>query len=263
MVFGPDLMANVERLATIVDHVEVVLFWTQELHNIPSKSQAKRLADLVDKHALGCSVHLPASFQIASENPRLREWSAAKIADIVRRTAFIRPQHYILHIPFTKPTLTPVPGLYFSETDSDRFVAWTGRARKSLQALCSTIGPRNRLLVENINYSPSFLMPFCREGLCGLCLDIGHLMLGSEAVGEALENFLPAVEEIHLHGVRGWEEHLALDVLEPARLAGWAAKLQKHGFDGVVDIEVFCQEDLTASIAALIQVLLGRNRAAC
>jgi sugar phosphate isomerase/epimerase len=48
------------------------------------------------------------------------------------------------------------------------------------------IGENNKLLVENINYSPSFLEPFCKEGLCGLCLDIGHLLLGQEDVMEVM-----------------------------------------------------------------------------
>lgn len=254
-------MENVQRLATVVDHVEVVLFWTPDLHNIPSTRQAMRLADLVEKHNLGCTVHLPTSLEIASEHREQREWSVAMIADIVRRMDLIGPQHYILHVPFTKPTLTAVPGAYFSETESDRFDAWTERARKSLQTLCSAIGPGRRLLLENINYSPSLLMPFYREGLCGLCIDIGHLMLGGERVGKVLEKFLPVAEEIHLHGVRGFEEHLSLTLVEPKRLAVWATKLQRHGFDRIVNLEVFCKEDLEASIISLTKVFALMQKA--
>ena len=58
-------------------------------------------------------------------------------------------------------------------------------------------------LVENINYSPRFLNPLWKLGLCGLCLDIGHLLLGNEALLENLGSHLPVIKEIHLRS----EEH--------------------------------------------------------
>jgi sugar phosphate isomerase/epimerase len=105
--------------------------------------------------------------------------------------------------------------------------------------------------VENINFSPSFLIPFCREGLCGLCLDIGHLLLGDEAVGETLDACFPWIEEIHLHGVDGWNEHLGLDVVDPARLQQWMTRLAERRFAGVLNLEVFSERDLLASMASV------------
>jgi sugar phosphate isomerase/epimerase len=263
MVYGPDLFTNVDRLRSIVRHLEVVLFWTPERHNIPSKEQVEILAERLDRYGLCCSVHLPASLQIASEEPGLRQWSLEQIEGIVERMAGIHPLHYVLHVPFTEPTLTPVPGVYFTDRDADRFSGWTHRARESLTHLARSVGSGSRLLVENINFSPSFLIPFCREGLCGLCLDIGHLLLGNEAVGEILDTCFPWIEEIHLHGVDGWNEHLGVDIVDPERLQQWMTRLVDGRFTGVLNLEVFSERDLLASMASVEKMRRLRLHGQC
>ncbi len=251
MVYGPDLLTNVERLRSVVWHLEVVLFWTPEQHNIPSHDQVEILADRLNRHGLRTTVHLPAALQIAAKEASLRRWSVEQVESIVERMAAIRPLNYVLHVPFTEPTLTPVPGLYFTDRDAERFSGWRRRARKSLTHLARYAGSGSRLLVENINFSPSFLIPFCREGLCGLCLDIGHLLLGSETVERVLDTCFPSFLVFLLHGVDGWNEHLGLDILDPARLLRWMNRLAKGGFSGVLNLEVFSERDLLASVASV------------
>jgi hypothetical protein len=68
----------------------------------------------------------------------------------------------------------------------------------------------HKLLIENINYSPSLLKPFIKSGFCNLCLDIGHLILGGESVSDILEDNFSVIREIHIHGVKGYEDHLCV-----------------------------------------------------
>jgi sugar phosphate isomerase/epimerase len=112
-----------------------------------------------------------------------------------------------------------------------------------------------KILVENINYSPVFLKKFWQSGLCEFCLDMGHLMLGSENVSETTRRFMPMIKEIHAHGVRGYDEHLSLTVLPEARVSHWVNLLMAFGFRGVFNIEVFSAEDLRASIRLLRQII--------
>jgi sugar phosphate isomerase/epimerase len=102
--------------------------------------------------------------------------------------------------------------------------------------------------VENINYSPVFLGPLWREGLCDFCLDIGHLLLGCESVRKNLKRHLPVIREIHLHDVIGCEEHQSLDVLSIERVRSWFQCLSDFGYRGVLNIEVFDPEDLEKSL---------------
>lgn len=248
MVFGEDLLENIRRLACIMDHVEVVLFHTPTLHNIPEPRDIQRIRELGTRKNIAFSVHLPASLEIASEDRKKRDASVQLALDIFSRMSGAAPRTYILHIPFSPPTLAPVPGDYFTAGQNHQWSAWTKRALESLKILYESLGDTSELLVENINYSPSFLEPFLESGWCDLCLDLGHLMLGNEKVSEILSHYLDVTREIHLHGVKGYEEHLSLSVLPVSLVSGWMDLLDKASYDGVVNLEVFSPSDLEESM---------------
>ncbi len=125
---------------------------------------------------------------------------------------------------------------------------------ESLGNIRLRVGQGNKILVENINYSPIFLEYFWNSGLCEGCLDLGHLILGRENVGEVTKQFMPVTREFHLHGVQGYQEHLSLAVLPEARVAKWVSLLVEASFSGIVNLEVFSEEDLNSSMDVLIQI---------
>ena len=135
------------------------------------------------------------------------------------------------------------------------WVLWTRRALRSLQDIQGQTGQKNKLLIENINYSPIFLETFWNLGLCGFCLDMGHLMLGGESVIEVTEQFISVTGEVHLHGVIGYEEHLCLAAVPAKRVSKWLKLLLKSFYGGVVNLEVFSQADLEASIRMLSDLI--------
>ncbi|UCH21512.1 MAG: TIM barrel protein [Deltaproteobacteria bacterium] len=255
MVFGKDLVQNVYLLAEIVDHIEIVLFHTPDLHNIPRTYEIQHLKRIKEEKNITYSVHLPASLEIASSDKNIRKMSIQFARDIIKRMNELRPLHHIIHIPFTTPTLTPQPDVYFTSNDEKQFYAWTPFALDSLKALKDAAGQGTKILVENINYSPSFLNPLLHEGLCELCLDLGHLLLGRENVTDALNNYLDKTEEIHLHGVIGYEEHLSLSVLPGERVAKWVRFLRQSAYRGIVNLEVFTPGDLEESMGILTETI--------
>lgn len=256
MVYGENLLENANLLASMVDHVEIILFFTQTLHNFPSLKEIKYLKKLGADEDLSYSVHLPASLEIASANKTIREKSVQMVVDLVNHMNELNPMYHILHIPFTRPTLTAIPGQYLTTDHQDKFIDWTLRATESLETIRGTIGQSNQILVENINYSPIFLERFWKLGLCGFCLDMGHLMLGQERVSTVTRQFISAIQEIHLHGVKANEEHLSLAVLPKTRLAKWVALLIDTAYKGVVNLEVFSAESLESSLNVLIELLM-------
>lgn len=251
MVFGRDLLENVDRLSRMLHHVEIVLFYTPALHNIPTESEVQVLNAIKTQKNLTFSVHLPASLEIAAEDAALRRGAVDRANGIIDRMAGLHPEHYVMHIPMTPPTLTAQPGCYITDGDNGRFDGWRDRALAGLAGIQGKTGLGHRLLVENINYSPNLLEPFLEQGLCGMCVDIGHLLLGNENVREVLARYLPRTDEIHLHGVEGWQEHIALDVLPQERVKAWIGCLNAFGFSGVVNLEVFDPEDLKKSLRML------------
>ena len=200
------------------------------------------------------SVHLPTTLDLASPDPARREASLALARRACACAAPLEPAHYVLHVPALPPTLVAVPGQYLHPGAPFDWAGWRRRALRSLALLAEGVG-RHRLLVENINYSPCFLDPLLDQGF-GLCLDVGHLLLGDEDVPAHLERYLPRAGEIHLHGVQGHTDHLSLARLPPERVKRWAAHLRAHRYRQPVTLEVFRPEDLTES-AALLRVYEG------
>lgn len=253
MVFGPGTKENVRRLAGLVDHVEIVLFHTPTLHNIPGKSEMEEIRAIAGDHGLTLSIHLPTCMEIASDDPGRRRASLAMAASLVNRFQDPAIRNFILHIPYDRPTLAAVPGRYFHAGNRNAFAGWLNRARDGLRRLRAAAGSDAPLLVENINFSPVLMQPLWEEGRCGFCLDIGHLLLGREPVLPVMDACLTHILEIHLHGVVGHEEHLDLNVLPMERVRRWMGRLTAAGFRGVVNLEVFSPADLTASLEMVRQ----------
>jgi sugar phosphate isomerase/epimerase len=252
MVFGENLLENACLLAGMVDHIEIVLFYTPTLDNFLSVGEVRALKKLGVEEDMSFSVHLPAFLEIASPDRKKREKSVQLAIDLINIMDELNPMYHILHIPFSPPTLMPVPGLYFTGEHRDKFIDWTQRAMESLEAIQHRVGQSNKILVENINYSPIFLECFWKLGLCEFCLDMGHLMLGRENVIKVTKQFMSVTREIHLHGVKGCQEHLSLAVLPKARVAKWVKLLVEASYRGVVNLEVFSQGDLETSMRMLM-----------
>ncbi len=256
MVFGEDLVENVRRLSPLVDFVEIVLFRTPNLHNLPTAMEIRELKKIGAGEGIGFTVHLPASLEPASTDQTLRHESLETIREICSRLEELDPTHFILHLPFSPPTLVPVPDFYFKTPNPDE--AWNGwsiRAGEALTALKAVRPSPEPLLVENINYSPRFLESFLNEGLCHLCLDLGHLLLGRETVLDHLREYEGHIQEIHLHGVNGYEEHLSLAHLPVERLQRWLAFLRESDYRKWITLELFSPEELKESLAILSRLL--------
>lgn len=253
MVFGMDLLENVRLLASLVDNIEIVLYNTPTLHNFPSHKEILTLKKIGEQENVTFTVHLPSSLEVASQDKKIRKGSIHLAVELFYNMAEINPIHYILHIPFTSPTLVPVPGLYFTPECQEKWDEWTKRALESLEMLNETMGRSNKLLIENINYSPFFLEPLLKNGLCELCLDLGHLILGRENVTEVIKQYLNFTKEIHLHGVKGYEEHLSLSILHKNLVQEWLKYLIKSSFKGVINLEVFNPKDLKSSMEIVFE----------
>ena len=251
MVYGNELLENIKLLAGTLSHVEILLFHTPDLENIPASQEIRAVKEIGERSNITFSVHLPASLEIASIDKETRQRSLHLAKDICRKMSGINPLYFVLHIPYTPPTLVPVPGLYFHEGVGVAWDSWRDRALGSLELLQEDVRVTNRLLIENINYSPSILEPLLARGHCGLCLDIGHLILGGENVGGAIHTYAGDIRLIHLHGVRGYVEHLSLAQFSEYAVDDWLRCLTGASSNTIIILEVFTPQDLEESIDVL------------
>ncbi len=260
MVYGENLAENIKHLSARLNHIEIVLFHTPDLHNIPDKDTIAMLTQLGAENNLTYSVHLPASLEIASGNPGKREASICLAMDCFHKTAVLNPINYVLHVPCTPPTLTAVPGAYFKTDQGSNWHQWTDLGLTGLAILEKELGWSKTLVVENINFSPTFLRPFIKSGFCHLCLDIGHLVLGRENICRTIENFSSDIQEIHLHGVSNDIDHIGLDHLPEHRVQQWIKTIENIGFSGVLNLEVFTADDLENSMAIVENAIQNHHR---
>lgn len=251
MVYGKNLKKNIEKLSDKLNHIEIVLFHTPDLHNIPDKDTIAMLRQMSAEKHLTYSVHLPASLEIASGSQSRQEESIRLATECFHKTAPLNPVTYVLHVPFTPPTLTAVPGLYFKTGQGGNWDKWTDLGLAGLEILEKKLGWSKTLVVENINFSPAFLRPFIKNGFCRLCLDIGHLVLGRENICSTIESFKNDIREIHLHGVSNGIDHTGLDHMPGHRVRRWIKALENIGFSGIINLEVFTPGDLEKSVAAV------------
>lgn len=262
MVYGKSMVKNAEMLSRCgngLNFTEILLFHTQALHNIPTTGELQILKEIQFRSQTTYTVHLPASLEIASKDPEIREKSIRLVIDIWLKTSILQPAYYILHIPITPPTLASVPGQYFKSESSQSWNEWTAQAMESLKRIRETVGDESALLIENINYSPKFLEPFFKAGYGRFCLDIGHLLLGDEYVPEVLEHFRDQIQEIHLHGVKDSTEHLSLDVLPRDKVVEWLSYLNRWKYQGFLNLEVFSPEDLKTSLEVVSDIMKELN----
>jgi adenosylcobalamin phosphodiesterase len=262
MIHGNNVVDNARILTNGgngLDHIEILLFHTPALNNIPSTREVRALKEIRDRTQTTYTVHLPSSLEIASQDRKVREHSISMIENIWHKTSPLNPEYYILHIPVTPPTLVPVPGQYFRSETSQPWEAWTSRAMESLKKIRERVGDGMEFLIENINYSPKFIEPMVTAGYGKFCLDLGHLLLGDEIVTDVLDRFLDRTREIHLHGVKGFSEHLSLDVLPVERVAKWISYLTRWDDGGILNLEVFSPRDLNASLGMLTGIVAELN----
>ena len=66
MVFGDDLLENAGLLVSMVDNIEIILFHTPTLHNIPTTEEIHALKKICEEEDVTFTVHLPASLEVAA-----------------------------------------------------------------------------------------------------------------------------------------------------------------------------------------------------
>jgi sugar phosphate isomerase/epimerase len=248
MIFGHDIVENAEILSTIVDNVEIVFFSTPTQNNYLTSQDITTLSDIARHTGISYTVHLPASLEIASSDIEQRVASVQSAIELIKQCEPLNPQHFILHVPYSPPTLVYEPGDYFKKIEYPEWHKWLERASNSLMEITSANGKKCGLLLENINYSVYHLEPLIKYNSCNLCLDVGHLLLGQESVSVEIKSYHRVIREIHLHGVQGHTDHYSIATLSQRGVLKWLKVLNGMGFSGILNLEVFSPSDLRSSL---------------
>jgi len=242
-ILPDDLVPNVTYLAGQVDDVELVLFESDEVSNLPDASVIETLATLADEHDLTYTVHLPLDAELGSGEESVRLRSAEKCRRVIHLTRTLRPFGYLLHLQGRRPGREP----------ADDLKSWTTALEQSiLQLLDDGLSP-DALCVETLAYPYEHVWDLVERRDLAVCLDIGHILLGGYDLAAYLERYLSRCRVVHLHGIRDGRDHRDIGGLTSPVLASvWNALRSAAGQrPRVLTLEVFSQDDFTRSMDIL------------
>ncbi len=226
---------NVAFLAPLVDDVQLLFFEAQARAGLPHQVDVSLLANLAADHNLSYTVHLPLDLRLGCADKMRRQADLAEVCRLVNELAPLSPLAFDLHLN-EEPELPQE--------------SWLANLQHSLLELAAELGPwQQRLAIENIDYGLSPLLPLIKACGCSFCVDFGHLLRYGHGPG----HLGPSCRHIHLHGVQAGVDHQALQ--DDGWLVGVVEKLLAVSFEQVVTIEVYKEEQLRQSLAAINKVM--------
>jgi sugar phosphate isomerase/epimerase len=249
-VYRDHVVPNVEKLASRVDDIEILLFDVDE--DLPSPADVARLAALKHEHRLSYTVHTPLDASLASADENLRVRSVDKVR---RALDWARP---------LEPLACPVH-VYFGDREHDEspprdLDAWRHRATRSLQTLVADGHAPRTLAVELIDYDYAHIFPVVDTLGLSIALDVGHLIRDGHGLDDALDRYLARASIIQWHGTSpgpGGRDHRSLRHVPPNVSESLIRRLLRDRFAGVVTLEVFSEADFEESLV-IARALMSR-----
>ncbi|HOF04894.1 MAG TPA: cobamide remodeling phosphodiesterase CbiR [Syntrophales bacterium] len=240
----PDaIIPNVRFLGPLLDEVELVLFESGREDNLPSAADIATLSALGKSHDLTYNVHLPTDILLGHPDAAVRRAACATVMRFYERTRSLPPTMYCLHLE-KGGNGEPAP---------DRVGSWLTNLLYSLENLLSAGLPRDRVAVENIDYTFRWVYPLIREFDLPICLDIGHLLIQGEDLETYLDLYGDRTIMIHLHGLEAGRDHRSLAGIPDREWRIIAAFLKDYR--GGLSLEVFSREDLRRSLTRMGELL--------
>lgn len=202
------------------------------------------LRELHENEGVTFSVHLPffGGVDFTTSIESIRRASVEVVREIAEHCAPLEPISYVLHVAGLLEDLMSV-GL----RNDDVVEAYLANAVQSLAEMVEFI-PADKLCIENLEYiSFDKIYPLVERFDARICMDVGHIRLRNENVGEFVEKYGPRIGHVHIHDVtyrlfdkrvRVMDDHRGLGsgIIDVDAIIGMLAAA---GFDKAVTLEVY------------------------
>lgn len=240
-VIPADLAANCAFLADKVDDIELVLFESHEISNLPDADTVKMLGGIAEQHDLTYTVHLPLDAWLGHADAAVRRQSVDKCLRVIEHTAPLAPFAYIVHFHGDRRGESPSPDL----------ARWQEGHRRAVERLLQ-VAPPEYLCVETLDYPYAFIEDIVIDYKLGVCLDIGHQLLCGIAPEDYLDRYLPRTRVLHLHGVENGHDHRSLAFLPGGLLTALINRLgEGPEMQRVLTMEIFDEGAFNQSLELL------------
>jgi sugar phosphate isomerase/epimerase len=243
-ILPADIEPNVRALAPHVDDIELVLFESEAISNLPDARTVAALAELAGAQRLSYTVHLPLDTQLGAADEAVRRASVDKCLRVIRLTRPLEPHAWIVHFHGERRGQAPA-------ADPK---AWRNRLERSAAELLAEGIPPALVAVETLDYPFELVLPIVEDHGLSVCADIGHLVLNGRDPLAAMAALRERCRVVHLHGVRDGQDHVDIGALGRPLLDGLRRELERVPGEGcVVTLEVFSQAHFERSM----QILTG------
>ena len=243
-IIPADILSNLEYLKQKVDDVEILLFESDELSNIPTPQDVLAMKDIAEQHDLTYTIHMPLDIQLGSGDELQRQTSIDKCLRIFDRMAPLSPFGWIFHFHGD-------PGQPW-ETPSTQMDRWRAQHKKSLERLVQHLDEPRRICVETLTYDFSYIEDIVEFAPVSICMDVGHLILRDEDPFIFWQKWQERIRVFHLHGVTTKKvDHVDLRHLPEGFLTSFLNQISMKPIERVLTLEVFNEPDFINSFLEL------------
>lgn len=245
-IYPAAYIPNVQRLAPYVDEIELLFLESDRESSLPPPGDIAVLADLSASEKVSYNIHLPTDMDPGAADRSERRKAVETIQYIRELTHPLAPSTYTLHLPADA-----------AMQDSGRREQWLNRLSDTMDHIIGPTGDGRLFSIETLHYPFQWLTPLLESWDLSVCLDIGHVLTTGYDLAELYNTFQDRISIIHLHGVSGQTDHIALDRMSSAHYASVMRLLKS--FFGIVSVEVFAYSPLAASLQVLETSFGGRK----
>jgi sugar phosphate isomerase/epimerase len=241
-----DILTNVKLLAERVDDIELVLFDSDEISNIPDAELVRAFRDISAENGNTYTVHLPLDIQLGSSNEDERSKSVDKCLRVMDRLSPADPFAYIVHFHGDRRGNKP----------SNNVAQWQANLEKSIKRLLQSNVDSGDLCVETLDYSYEFIDKLVYDYDLSICLDVGHILLNAHSLEDYLDHYMKKIRVIHLHGISDGIDHKDISFLDSDCLLTLISRICENKAEArVVTLEVFSEKELVKSVSVLEKLI--------
>ncbi len=241
-IIPDEILPNIDYLKDKVDDVELVLFESDEMSNLPSVSDVRLLGQISRDYDLTYSIHLPLDVYLGHRDADVRRKSVDKCLRVIELTSVLHPSAYVMHAEAGER----VDINLFS--DKERHVFCESLLSSIDMLLDEEPAAPEAFCVETLNYPFELIFPVIRQFGLSVTLDVGHLELYGFPVQDYLDVFLKYARVLHMHGIKEGKDHNSLQYMRSGTLDLVMQSLQENPYEGrVFTMEIFSEKDFESS----------------
>jgi len=236
-IIPDDIIPNAQVLAPIVDDIELVLFESPEISNIPSHKDIQTLHHLGEEHGCGYTIHLPTTHKAGSSSESERIQFCDDTKKIIDRCTPLTPHGWILHLEGIGHTAS-----------ADEVARWREYCHEVVRVIVPSFQSPQQLTIENLNYPWQWHKELVSEHHLSYCCDVGHFWVQNiDNWMDQVEALLPETKVIHLHGVHNTEDHVSLQKSPGEKIRTLCRILNQMHYSEVITLEIFNEKDFIES----------------